>query len=131
LSGSVTNDLTKATDRRIELDGGSFRYREAGASTAAPVVLLHQLGRDAHDWDTVSAALADRFRVLALDLRGHGESPRAPPFTFEQMRDDVVRFADALRLERFSLVGHSMGGTVARGRCSSAAVPRARFRKIG
>lgn len=100
-------------DRRIEFEGGALRYREAGAVTAPAVVLLHQLGRDSRDWDEVAGALADRFRVLALDLRGHGESPRTPPFTFEQMRDDVVRFVDALHLERFSLIGHSMGGTVA------------------
>src|SRR5262245_14530590 len=112
MSGSLANDRAKATDRRIELDGLSFRYRDAGPSDAAAVRLLHQLGRDSRDWDGVSAELADRYRVLAIDLRGHGESPRAPPYTFEQMRADVARFVDALGLQRFSLIGHSMGGTV-------------------
>ena len=113
MTAAQIGDGTKPRDRRVELAGLTFRYRVAGERTAPPVVLLHQLGRDACDWDAVAAALADRFRVLALDLRGHGESARTPPFTFEQMRDDVARFVDALNLERFSLIGHSMGGTVA------------------
>jgi len=113
MTESPANDRAKVRDRTIDLDGRAFRYRETGEASAPPLVLLHQLGRDACDWDAVAAALADRFRVLALDLRGHGESTRTPPFTFEQMRDDVARFVDALNLERFSLIGHSMGGTVA------------------
>ncbi|HTO59167.1 MAG TPA: alpha/beta fold hydrolase [Pseudomonadales bacterium] len=111
--GTRSNDRIKATDRRVDLDGLRFRYREAGAPTSPPLVLLHQLGSDARDWDAVAAALADRFHVLALDLRGHGESARAQPYTFERMRDDVALFVDALKLERFALLGHSMGGTVA------------------
>jgi len=113
MSGRRPDDRTKGHDHTVELDGHAFRYRETGDASAPPLVLLHQLGRDAADWDAVAAALADRFRVLALDLRGHGESARAPPFTFEQMRDDVIRIVDALALDRFSLIGHSMGGTVA------------------
>jgi pimeloyl-ACP methyl ester carboxylesterase len=100
-------------DRRIELAGQRLRYREAGAPDSPALILLHQLGQDSRDWDAVSAALCDRFRVLALDLRGHGESSRAGPYSFEHMRDDVCRFADRLNLEAFSLIGHSMGGTVA------------------
>jgi pimeloyl-ACP methyl ester carboxylesterase len=106
-------DRPDTRDRTIELDGLPFRYRETGAATAPAVLLLHQLGRDSSDWDAVAVALADRFRTVALDLRGHGESTRTPPFTFEQMRDDVVRFVDALKFDRFTLIGHSMGGTVA------------------
>jgi esterase len=113
MSGRRPDDRTKGRDHMVELDGLAFRYRETGDASAPPLVLLHQLGRDACDWDAVAGALADRFRVLALDLRGHGESTRAPPFTFEQMRDDAFRFIDALGLDRFSLIGHSMGGTIA------------------
>jgi pimeloyl-ACP methyl ester carboxylesterase len=113
MSQSRANERPKASVRTIEVDGLAFRYRETGASSAPSIVLLHQLGRDASDWDDVAAALSDRFRVFALDLRGHGGSTRTPPFTFERMRDDVIRVVDALGLDRFSLIGHSMGGTIA------------------
>ena len=100
-------------DRAIELRGLRFRYRESGDASRPSLVLLHQLGRDGADWDAVAAALEDRFRVFALDQRGHGESARTPSYSFEAMRDDVLAFCDALGLPRFSLIGHSMGGTVA------------------
>jgi len=70
-------------------------------------------GRATRDWDAVAAALSDRYRVLALDQRGHGESARPDAYSFELMRDDLARFADALGLGRFSLLGHSAGGAVA------------------
>ena len=97
----------------IDLSGLVFRYWEAGPPTAMPIVLLHALGRSADDWLTVSAALADRWRVIALDQRGHGRSGRPGTYSFELMRDDLAALADALGFERFGLVGHSMGGTVA------------------
>ena len=100
-------------DRSIELGGLPFRYRETGGPTAPPLVALHAMGRDAGTWDAVAAALSDRYRVLALDQRGHGASARPGVYSFELMRDDLARFADALGLERFTLLGHSMGGTVA------------------
>jgi pimeloyl-ACP methyl ester carboxylesterase len=100
-------------DWTIELDGLPFHYRETGDPSAPPLVALHALGLDARDWDGVAAALAGDYRVLALDQRGHGTSARPDAYSFELMRDDLARFADALGLDRFTLLGHSMGGTVA------------------
>ena len=56
---------------------------------------------------------ATRFRVVALDLRGHGASTWPGIYSFPLMRDDVLGVLDALDLEDLVLVGHSMGGTVA------------------
>jgi esterase len=50
---------------------------------------------------------------LTPDQRGHGKSEHTDAYSFELMRDDAIGLADALGLRRFSLVGHSMGGTVA------------------
>ncbi|HKV56696.1 MAG TPA: alpha/beta fold hydrolase, partial [Ktedonobacteraceae bacterium] len=105
--------MTVITDRTISLADLTFHYREAGDATAPPLILLHALGPDARDWDDVALALAERYHVLALDQRGHGESARPGIYSFELMRDDLKAFADALSLERFTLIGHSMGGTVA------------------
>jgi esterase len=97
---------------QIELNGLTFQYRECGDVSAPPLVVLHALGKSSESWDEAAAALGESYRVLALDQRGHGGSARTNTYTFESMRDDLLLFADALDLGRFSLMGHSMGGTV-------------------
>lgn len=97
---------------QIELNGLPFQYREYGDPSAPPLVILHALGKDAESWDQAVAALGEKYRILALDQRGHGGSARTGTYTFELMCNDLLHFADAMNLERFTLVGHSMGGTV-------------------
>ena len=98
----------------IRLGGLRFHYLEWGDPGAPPLVLLHGFGSVARSWDHVSLALADRFRVLALDQRGHGDSDWAPDgnYTVRVMADDLQSFADALCPGRFNLVGLSMGGRI-------------------
>ncbi|MGW6278020.1 alpha/beta fold hydrolase [Kribbella sp. NPDC055071] len=98
---------------RIDLSAGEFEYAETGDPQAPPVVLLHGLRSNASSWDLVAPELAKSRRVLALDQRGHGASVRPSHYSFEAMRDDVLEFTNALGLNEFLLVGHSMGGTVA------------------
>ena len=105
--------MSSTSERSVRLDGIVFRYRETGDGSVPVLILLHALGEDARDWDEVAAALSSRYRVLALDQRGHGQSEYTPRYSFELMRDDLKNFVDALGLERFSLMGHSMGGLVA------------------
>ena len=90
---------------------------EWGAPTAPPVILLHGITGHARTWDTLATALADRWHVLALDQRGHGDSDPAPDgdYTVGAMADDLEAFADALGYRRFTLLGLSMGGRVAMG----------------
>jgi pimeloyl-ACP methyl ester carboxylesterase len=97
----------------MRLPAAAISYWEAGDESATPVVLLHGLGSDADTWAEVGTALAGRYRVLALDQRGHGDSEHTGQYSFELMRDDLLGLVDALDLRRFTLVGHSMGGTVA------------------
>lgn len=98
----------------IGLGGLRFHYLEWGKPGAASLVLLHGFAGHARSWDHVSEALADRFRVLAPDQRGHGDSDRAPDgdYTVRAMASDLEAFADALCPGRFSLVGLSMGGRI-------------------
>jgi pimeloyl-ACP methyl ester carboxylesterase len=77
------------------------------------MVMLHALGEHAASWDTVAPRFATRFRVVALDLRGHGASDWPGTYSFELMRDDVIGVLDDLDQHELVLVGHSMGGTVA------------------
>jgi pimeloyl-ACP methyl ester carboxylesterase len=105
--------MTKLIDQTIELSQLTFHYRAAGDPGAPPLILLHALGQDAQSWNGVALTLAERYQVFALDQRGHGTSARPGAYSFELMRDDLKVFADALALSRFTLIGHSMGGTVA------------------
>ncbi|BCL79812.1 alpha/beta hydrolase [Ktedonobacteria bacterium brp13] len=105
--------MTVLSDHTIELSDLTFHYREAGNPGAPPLILLHQLLADAQDWDEIALTLAEHYHIFALDQRGHGGSARPGIYSFELMRDDLKAFADALLLDRFTLIGHSMGGTVA------------------
>jgi len=105
--------MTVLNDRTIELSHLTFHYREAGAPDAPALILLHALGSDAQHWDEIALTLAERYHVFALDQRGHGQSTRPGIYSFELMCDDLQAFADALALDCFTLIGHSMGGTVA------------------
>jgi esterase len=97
---------------QIELNGLTFQYRESGETSAPPIVALHALGSSAESWYEVTTELGEKYRVLALDQRGHGRSVRTSTYTFELMCDDLLHFANAMNLGRFTLLGHSMGGTV-------------------
>jgi pimeloyl-ACP methyl ester carboxylesterase len=72
--------------------------------------MLHGFSSHAHTWDHTAAALCDRYRVLALDQRGHGDTDWAPEYGSRLMVGDVLRFIDALGLDRIVLMGLSMGG---------------------
>ncbi len=94
-------------------DGTVIRCQLSGDPGAPEMVLLHALGEQAASWDEVALRFATRFRVVALDLRGHGASTWPGIYSFPLMRDDVLGVLDALDLQDLVLVGHSMGGTVA------------------
>lgn len=94
---------------KIEVNGAVLAYDDLGAGT--PVVLLHAGIADRRMWRGQVDALAARHRVLALDLRGYGES-ELPPAPFAH-HDDVAGFLDALGVPRAALVGSSFGGKVA------------------
>lgn len=99
----------------VDLSGFRMAYREWGPVDAArTVVLLHGIASSSLSWIAVAPALARRHRVLAVDLRGHGESGR--PATGNRIVDqarDAAEFCVALGLGRPAVVGHSWGGAVA------------------
>ena len=82
-----------------------------GAADAPVVVLAHSLGADLSMWDPQVPALAERFRVVRYDLRGHGRSP-APvgDSTIDDLADDVVALLDRLGVQQAHVVGLSIGG---------------------
>ncbi len=85
--------------------------REAGEGP--PVALLHGLFGSARNLGTVQARLAARYRVLALDLRNHGDSPHASGMDYATMAEDVRETLAESGALPAALIGHSMGGKVA------------------
>ncbi|MFD9220696.1 alpha/beta fold hydrolase [Streptomyces sp. NPDC060064] len=97
----------------LHVGGIRLACQVSGPPEARPLVLLHALGKDSTDWDTVTPAFARDWRVHALNLRGHGRSDWPGAYSLELMRDDVLGSLDALGLATVDLIGHSMGGIVA------------------
>ncbi|HTX85345.1 MAG TPA: alpha/beta hydrolase [Streptosporangiaceae bacterium] len=99
------------TSRNLDIDGLAFHYVDWGGA-ASPLVMLHGLSGHARTWDHTAAALSDRYHVLALDQRGHGDSDWAPEYGLRPMARDLLGFLDALDLREVTLMGLSMGGLV-------------------
>ncbi len=102
-------------DRFISINGLRLHYLEWGDAAAPPVVLLHGGSAHAHWWDLFAAAIANRYHVLALDLRGHGDSehPAPPAYRIDDYVRDLGAFIDNQALGRVDLIGHSLGGMIA------------------
>jgi 3-oxoadipate enol-lactonase len=103
--------------RLVELPGrGTTRVWEcAGPPGAETLMLIHGVAGTAElNWGKVFAPLGRRFRVVAADLRGHGDGIRLRSrFRLEDCADDVAALADVLDIRRFAAVGYSMGGMIA------------------
>ena len=89
-----------------------FHYLEWGAPDAQPILLLHGGHQSAHSWDLVSLHLAQKYRIIALDQRGHGDSEwaRNGDYSNLTMAQDAQSFVAAIGLQRPIIMGHSMGG---------------------
>jgi esterase len=99
-------------DRTATANGIKLHYLDWGNTGQPVMVLLHGLRGHAHSWDDVAAAMCRDYHVLALDQRGRGDSDWAPDgdYTTGAYVADLLGFCDALKLDKFTLVGHSMGG---------------------
>src|SRR5262245_16062989 len=89
-----------------------IHFRDWGDPSLPPLVIVHGLRDHSHSFDDLARGLLDRFHVLALDLRGHGDSEPTPYYGFGHFVLDLHNLIRALRLERPVLVGHSMGGEI-------------------
>ena len=106
--------------RQVERAGGAIAYEvidhvPAWESSTPTVLFHHGLGACSACWDGWTPALIGRWRLVRFDMRGHGDSPVPSGFEWsvEAMVDDVLAVADAAEVERFHIVGESIGGTVA------------------
>jgi len=98
--------------RILTSDGVRVAVRDLGGR-GRDLLLLHGLASSSHIFDLVAPRLADRFRVVAYDQRGHGESGKpSARYGFERVTADAIEVIDALGLERPIALGHSWGANV-------------------
>ena len=99
----------------VDLSGFRMAYRELGPLDAPQtVVLIHGITGAAVSWNEVAPALGRHHRVLAVDLKGHGDSGRpASGYRFEEQVGELAAFCTALGIHSPAVVGHSWGGAIA------------------
>lgn len=104
--------VTPEVDSAISADGISIRYQAEGKGKTA-LVFIHGWCCDRNYWDAQVEAFAPEYKVVMIDLAGHGESGAdRKDWTMTAFGEDVVAVVEKLGLERIVLIGHSMGGPV-------------------
>ena len=89
------------------------RYLDWGGD-GPPLLALHGLASSAHWYDIVAPMLRDRYRLVAPDQRGHGQTTNAPAgYDWKTLSDDLAGLLDHVGLEEVAVMGHSWGGNVA------------------
>lgn len=114
---AVTEEEQQGQTLYLSLKGrGRIRAVEHKGPEGAPtLMLLHGLGATGPlNWFSAFSDLAKRYRVVAVDHRGHGQGIPTRSFRLEDCADDAVAVADALGIQQFVAVGYSMGGPIAK-----------------
>ena len=89
-----------------------LQYREFGGGEKT-LVILHGLLGSSQNWQRPANMLAEKYRVLVVDQRNHGQSPHTSTHTLAEMREDLKNFFEAQSLSHAYVLGHSMGGMAA------------------
>ena len=94
--------------------GIKMHYAEQGDAEGIPVVLLHGITDSWFSWSRVLPQIDKKYRVYAVDLRGHGDTDKPEKgYAMKDFAADVVAFMDAMKIKKATVVGHSMGSFVA------------------
>ncbi len=90
-----------------------LNYVEYGDKNSPAIIILHGFLGSSKNWITISKILSETNRIIAVDLRNHGDSFHHDIPHYDDMTGDVLNLLNDLKLERITLMGHSMGGKVA------------------
>ncbi|MDB5914168.1 MAG: pcaD [Ramlibacter sp.] len=105
--------MSAAGLRKVRVGQQDIACRIDGPAQGPAVLLVHGVLTDHRAWDAVAARLASKFRVVRYDLRGHGgSSAPPPPYTMEELADDVAGLLDVLQIDQVHLAGSSLGGMI-------------------
>ena len=112
LAGMEIAEFVTPQSHHVVLNGMRFHYLDWGGAGKTPILFLHGGGLNAHTYDLVCLALRNDYHCLALDQRGHGDSEwsYAMDYTQQAHAGDIAAFVEYAKLDRFVLVGMSMGG---------------------
>ncbi|NUR87099.1 MAG: alpha/beta hydrolase, partial [Nonomuraea sp.] len=99
----------------LPLDGGNIYVRQDGPADGPALVLIHGLAASARSWDALVPLLATSYRVIRIDLLGHGRSakPAGDGYGMPEQGRRVAQAMDRLGVKHAVIVGHSTGGAVA------------------
>jgi pimeloyl-ACP methyl ester carboxylesterase len=102
-------------DRYVTVNGLRIHYLDYGAEGKRPLIMLHGIGRVAHTFDHIANHFNRNYHVMAVDMRGHGESAWDPKgaYLVEDYVKDIEGLAQQLRLRNIVIWGNSTGGRVA------------------
>jgi pimeloyl-ACP methyl ester carboxylesterase len=102
------------TDRTMTVNGLKIHYLEWGSSTKPALILLHGISKHAHTFDHIAVDFARDYHVLAVDMRGHGDSGWSPEgaYLVEDYVKDIEGLFSQLGIRRATLLGNSTGGRV-------------------
>jgi esterase len=112
-AGSILAQTTPV-DRFIVVNGLRLHYLDWGSEIKPPFIMLHGISRVAHQFDHLAPQFAVNYRVMALDMRGHGDSAWSPEgaYVVEDYVKDLEAFVAKLDLRGVTLLGNSTGGRV-------------------
>ena len=99
-------------DKTINVNGINLHYLEWGNEGKPKILLLHGLRGHCHSWDDVSTEFCQNYHIIALDQRGRGESDWALEGDYSSLSfvADLEAFCEEVGFDKFTLIGHSMGG---------------------
>src|SRR5262249_62110651 len=108
-------NLAQPLSKTLRVNDLDLHYLEWGAADAPPIVCVHGYTGSADAFNALARHLQDRFHIFALDVRGHAESACAPSgaYRYEDQASDLAGFVGGLGLDKFVLIGTSMGGIIA------------------
>ena len=89
-----------------------LHYLTHGAENSPPIMIIHGLYGSGRNWGVLAKRLSNKFYVITIDLRNHGESPWFDSHNYHDMADDLVEVITSLKI-RPNIIGHSMGGKAA------------------
>jgi pimeloyl-ACP methyl ester carboxylesterase len=115
MSDAATTTTAQPKSEQITIGGLQLHYLDWGNAAAPPLVCMHGYTSSADAFNGFARHFRDRFHIVALDVRGHGESAWSPSgaYTYRDQAGDLAAFADRLGLGHFILLGTSMGGVIA------------------
>lgn len=99
-------------DKKIKVNGIDLHLVDFGGN-GEPIICVHGLTANSRYWDSVAERLVDHYRVLAVDLRGRGDSEKPPTgYNIYQHIEDVLGIINTFRFEKVIYIGHSLGALI-------------------